>query len=222
MNIVVEIDGPVLDVAPVWHRLHVQVAAELGWSALDQATFWRVTRKQGGNANLLPGARPLKLKEYYARFQDRLESDDVLAQLEPHDQIDGVLASLSTQGTLCLVTLGSNVEARRVRLEKLRLLRSAGRVEGLSGDPRKRPGELRALAGAAGRSVVAAASDSLIRAAGEAGLVAVGVSNGACSAERLFRAGAGVVTKGLDELCAGIREGSGDLARAGLLPPALG
>ena len=70
MHLILEIDGPVLDVAPVWHRLHLEVVAAVGWSALDQATFWRLTRKHGREADLLRGAKPIKLKEYYSFIKD--------------------------------------------------------------------------------------------------------------------------------------------------------
>lgn len=222
MNLILEIDGPVLHVAPVWYRVHCEVAAAVGWSALDQATFWRLTRKRGREADLLRGARPLKLKEYYARFDERLEADEVLPDHEPHDRIDRVLASLSAKGSVCLVTLGSNVQARRAVLERYDLMRFANRIERLDADPRKRPNELRTLAAGDTRSLVAAASDSLVRAAVEAGIVAVGVSRGPCSPDRLHRAGADVVYQDLERLRAAIVEGSEDLTRAGLLPPALG
>ena len=136
--------------------------------------------------------------------------------------IDRVLASLSTKGPICLVTVGSNVQARRAALERHNLLRFADRVERLDADPRKRPGELRTLAAGDKRSLVAAASDAVVRAAGEAGLVAVGVPRGPCKPDRLYRAGADVVYPNLEALRAAIAEGSEDLTRAGLLPPELG
>ena len=83
MKLILEIDGPVLDVAPVWYRVHCEVAGAVGWAKLDQPTFWRLTRKQGREADLLRGARPVKLKEYYRRFDERLEADEVLADCEP-------------------------------------------------------------------------------------------------------------------------------------------
>jgi len=222
MNLILEIDGPVLDVAPLWYRVHREVAAEVGWSTLDQGTFWRQSRKHGRDMSPLSGARPAKVKEYFARFDERLEADDVLSDCEAHEGVDFALASLSTRATICLVTLGLNVPARRAILERSRLLRFAERIECLNPDPRKRPGELRALAGDQKRSLVAAASDSIIRPAGEAGVVTVGIPRGPCSADRLFQAGADIVYKDLEVLRAAVVEGSEDLTRAGLLPSALG
>jgi phosphoglycolate phosphatase-like HAD superfamily hydrolase len=222
MNLIIEIDGPVLDIAPVWYRVHCDAAADVGWSALDQATFWRLTRKQGREADLLRGAKPAKLKDYLARFDESLEADEVASAQKPVEMIDGVLASLSTKGSICLVTLGWNIQVRRKLLERFNLLRFASRIEQLGADPRKRPGELRALSAGDKRTLVAAASDSVIRAAGEAGIITVGIPRGSCSADRLHRAGADVVFPDLDTLRDAIAEGSEDLTRAGLLPPAMG
>jgi len=222
MNLILEMDGPVLDVAPVWYRVHREVAAEVGWSTLDQGTFWRQTRRLGRDVSPLPGARPAKVKEYFARFDERLEVDEVLSDCEPQEGTDFALASLSTKASICLVTLGSNVHARRAILERSKLLRHVARIESLNPDPRRRPGELRALAGDQERSLVVAASDFIIRPAGEAGIVTVGIPRGACSADRLFRAGVDIVYKDLEALRSAVVEGSEELTRAGLLPPALG
>ncbi len=164
----------------------------------------------------------MKVREYYARFDERLETDEVIFDCEPHEEIDFVLASLSTKGSICLVTLGSNLEARRAVLERSNLLRFATRIEGLDPDPRKRPGVLRTLAGGDKRTLVAAASDAVIRSAGEARILTAGIPRGPCSADRLFRAGADIVYKNLAELRDAIVGGSEELIRAGLLPPAAG
>ena len=220
MNLILEIDGPVLDVAPIWYRVHREVAAAVGWFALERAVFWSLTRKQGCEANVLRGARPGKLKEYHVRFDEGLEADEVLTDLKPHESIDRALASLSAAGSVCLVTLGSNLDARRAVLDRRDLLKSANRVERLDADPRKRPKELRVLTAGDERTLVAAASESLVRAAEEAGIVAVGIPLGPYSEERLFRAGADVVCRELGEVHAAIADGTETLTRAGLLPPA--
>lgn len=222
MNFIVEIDGPVLDVAPAWYRAHREAAAKVGWAALDRPTFWRLTRKQGREANLLRGAKPVKIKAYHAEFDERLEADETVAPCEPHEAIGRVLASLASKGTVRLVTLGYNVDARRAILERHDLMRSVDCFERLTADPRKRPGELRTLAAGDPRSLVVASGESLIRAAGEADVSVVGVPRGPCSVDRLHRAGADVMFTDLDDVWQAIAEGSEKLDRAGLLPPAIG
>ena len=222
MNIIVEIDGPVLDVAPAWYRAHREAAAKVGWAALDRPTFWRLTRKQGREANLLRGAKPVKIKAYHAAFNERLEADETVATYESYEGVDRVLASLASKGSVRLVTLGSNVDARRAILKQHDLMRCVERVERLTDDPRKRPGELRILTAGEPRSLVVASGDSLMRAAGEADIPMVGVPRGPCSKDRLHRAGADVMFTDIEDVWAAIAEGSQELERAGLLPPAIG
>ena len=81
MKLIIEIEGALLDVVPTHYEAHRRVAAEVGWARLDRATFWRLTRTKGREANLLPGARPVKLKEYYARFEECVESDELVDKL---------------------------------------------------------------------------------------------------------------------------------------------
>ena len=222
MFIIVEIDGLVFDVAAAWHRAHREAAASVGWSAMDRPAFWGLTRKNGREAKVLRGVKPLKLKKYYEIFAAGLETDEVIGEFEPREDIDRILGSLAAKATLSLVTLGSNVQARKAAIEHVGLARFVSRIEGLSNDPRKRPGELRFLSGADERTIVAAAGDTLVRSAGEAGIVTVAIPRGACTADRLHRAGAGVVYDDMECFRSAVVEGSEELTRAGLLPPGLG
>ncbi len=218
MRFIIELDGPVFDIATAYYRAHCDVAAELGWSRLDRATFWRRVRKDGPQANLLPGARPVKLSAYQSRFQEHLESDDLVELYEPHADIDVTLPNLGRRGSFCLITLGTNLAARRSAIERAGLTSLFSQFEALDPDPRRRPGELRNLADGDGRTLVAATSETVIRAAGAADLVPVGLTCGACSSARLFQAGAGVVYRNLEDLESSLGSGAEDLIRAGLLP----
>ena len=221
VRLIIEFDGPVFDPATVYYAAHRAAAAEVGWSQLDQATFWRLLRTKGRQADLLPGAKPVKIAEYEKRFDTHLESDALLASYQPQPDICDTLAQLARYGACSLITLGSNVAGRRTALEKHGLVDRIARFDGIEADPRRRPAELRKLCEADPRSLVVAASDSLIRSAGEAGVVSVGVAAGPCSVARLHQAGASVVYKALQELSASIRDGAADLVRAGLLPRSL-
>lgn len=221
MRLIIEFDGPVFDPTPVCFAAHQAAAAEVGWSQLDQATFWRLLRTKGRQADLLPGAKPVKIAEYQKRFDDHLESDALVASYQPQPDIRQTLAELTRGASCCLITLGSNVAGRRTVLEKHGLEGFFARFERLEADPRRRPAELRRLCEADPRSLVVAASDALIRSAGEAETLSVGIAAGSCSVARLHQAGAGVVYKALSELSASIREGAVDLVQAGLLPRSL-
>ncbi len=221
MRFLIEFDGPIVDIAPVYHQVHREVAAEVGWSSLDQSTYWRTIRTQGLGADVLPGAKPAKLSQYLSRFASRVEQHDVVEQCLPQQGADASLAAIKRHGSGSFITLGSNIDARRQVLERCGLLSYLSSAASLNADPRRRGGELRALAGDDRRTVVAAANDALIRAAGEADLFAVGMTCGASGARRLFQAGAALVFRDLDQLVESLKTGAADMIEAGLLPPPL-
>ena len=222
MKFIIEFDGPLVELRRVYHEVHREIAAGVGWSARDEATFWRLTRTKGRDANLLPGARPIKLEEYHRRFDGRLEDDAIIGQYAPHANIKGVLNDLMKYGTCHLITLGANVAARIRVLDSAGLTRRFTGGTALNPDPRRRPAELRALAENDPRTVVAASSAPAIRAAGQVDLFAVGIGSGASTPARLHQAGADIVYPDLAGLHASLACGAGDLIRAGLLPPPLG
>ena len=221
MRFIIEFDGPVFDPSSVYYAAHQAAAADVGWSRLDQATFWRLLRTKGRQADLLPGAKPVKIAEYQKRFDDHLDSDALVASYQPQPDIRDPLLLLARSGSCCLITLGSNLAGRRTVLERHGLAGLFTRFDGLETDPRRRPAVLRRLGEADPRTLVVAAADALIRSAGEAGMICVGIAAGPCSAARLHQAGASVVYKALHELSASIRDGAADLVQAGLLPRSL-
>lgn len=220
MRFLIEVDGVILDQRPMFCALHKVVAAQVGWSHLSDATFWRTLRK-GDSAAMLPAAPPAKLEEYAQLFCRRAEDDESIAGLVLQDGAGDAMASLSRAGSVVHITLGSNHAARAGVLT--RAFKAKGRIDvrPLSADVRKRPGELKSLTGADNRSMVVASSDGLIRAARDAEVFTVGISAGVCSAARLHRAGADVVYTGLQELAESVSQGASDLVRAGLLPAPL-
>ena len=221
MRFLLEFDGPVFDVAAAQHAAHRESAAAVGWSSLDAATFRRVTRSKGREADVLPGARDGKVGEYHRRFEELVESDACITRLEPHSGVDELLVKLARSGLCHFVTLGSNRSARATLLQRHGLSRFAGGIEALNADPRRRPAELRVLSGNDERTLVVAGGDTLARSASLAELFVVGITNGPCSADRLHRAGAAVVYKTLDDLLESLGSGAADLVRAGWHPAPL-
>lgn len=221
MRLIVEFEGAVVDLAPGYHVIHCQVADEVGWSRLDARTFWRLTRKGGADANVLPAAKPIKLADYRARYATAIEADAAIEQLVPHSEAGAALTLLSSHGPCTMVTLGSNLAARQRVLDDAGYARHFLQAVALDPDPRRRPGELRLLAEKDKRTVLVATSDGLIRAGGQAELFTVGLTCGACTAERLFQAGACIVIRDLNALTEALAGGGEELVRAGLLPPSL-
>ncbi len=222
MRFLVEIEGPLFDVASAYFAAHQAAATIMGWSRLDRGTFWRLYRTKGRDADFLPGAKPVKIAEHQRRFEERIESNELTGTMQPQPAIADVLGKLLRHGPCHAVTLGANLVARREAMERGGLLGRFGRVEHLNADPRCRPAELRALAEGDSRAIVIAGTDALVRAAQSAELFAVGVSNGPCAAARLHQAGASVVYKALAELVDSLQRGAPDLVKAGLLPMSFG
>lgn len=221
VRFVVQLDGVVLDQAGAFYETHRRVAGEVGWSTLDQRTFWRMTRRDGREANFLRGAKPHKLATYAKRFGEVVEADEVVALLRPHDRACELMADLSGRGAIVGVTLGSNLAGRKEILEASQIARAFTEVHSLDPDPRRRPGQLRVLGEGDARTMVVASSDVLVRSSSTAELFTVGIASGDCSNERLHQAGATIVYRTLAELVQSLETGGQDLVRAGLLPPPL-
>jgi phosphoglycolate phosphatase-like HAD superfamily hydrolase len=218
MRFVIEFEGVLFDIGPAYHEAHRRAATEVGWSRLDQPTFWRLIRTKGRDANMLPGARPAKTKEYIRRFEEWTDRDEVIGRFAPRPGAGELMEKLMRHGTCVLASLGANLAARQQMLGVSDLEQWCPRLAMLNPDPRLRPGELRALAKEDSRTIVVTANDSMIRAAGQAELIAVGISTGACGGPRLRQAGADLVFESLDELVGGISSGGEALVRAGMLP----
>jgi beta-phosphoglucomutase-like phosphatase (HAD superfamily) len=222
LRFIIEFEGLITDIAPAHYRSHREAASAVGWSRLDAASFRRLTRTKGDDANFLPGAKPNKVEQYRARFAEWIESDDLFVETPMQDGVVERLRSLARFGACSPVTLGTNLEARRRAIDRFGISDAVERLAALSLDPRRRPTELRALAGDDPRALVVASTDVLIRSADAADLFTVGVSSGDCTGVRLHRAGARVVYPDLAALVASLRSGAGDLIDAGMLPPPIG
>ena len=95
LRFIIEFDGVVFDVAEAWYATHAAATQAVGWSRLDQPTLWRLIRTKGRKADVLPGAKPVKLNEYWAKFDEQLEIDDILAKSVPQEGIGETLSTLA-------------------------------------------------------------------------------------------------------------------------------
>jgi len=218
MRFIIELDGPIFDIAAAHYTAYHEVAGELGWSRLDQTTYWRLVRTKGREADLLPGARPIKVEHYYQAFPSSFESDGNLSKLTPQDDVRTVLAGIAKHGTLAGVTLGTNVKTREMLLDRADLAPLFTDVVALASNPASRATELRSLSGGDPRAVVVAATDELVRSAETSELFCVAISGGTCSKPRLHRASPGVVFTSLAGLLDALETGAAELIDAGLLP----
>ncbi len=222
MKIIVELDGVIFDALAAQYRAHQAGTKAVGWSCLDENRFRRAIRKQGLLTDLLPGASAMKAKQYASFIQQALETDQALSALAPVSGIVEHIKRILRHATLIGVSVGANIAARRESLKRCQLSDHFQVVEQLSVEPKRRPVELKMLAGDERRCVVLAASDMLMRSAGSAELIAVGLSTGICSSKRLFQGGADLVYTSLEEFAESLEGGAPDLVRAGLMPLSLG
>jgi len=218
MRFIIELDGPVFDIAAAHYAAYHETAGELGWSRLDPTTYWRLVRTKGREADILPGAKPIKTEQLYEAFPRYFESDEILSKLTPHDEVGGMISAIGKHGTVAGITLGTNVKTRETLLASANLTTHFADVVALNASPAARPTELRSLSDGDKRTVVVAATDELVRAAATAELFCVAVSGGTCSKPRLHRASPGVVYSSLEGLKDSLGTGAEDLVAAGLLP----
>ncbi len=222
MRFILEFDGVLADVMPGYFTAHRAAAQVVGWSRLDEPTFRRLTRTKGVEADILPGAKAAKLTAYHAEFERLVEADDAVAGLEPQADTADFLRQLGRFGSLLLVTVRSNIDARQRWLAHRDWSGAPPRFEKLDDNPRRRPVELKVLAEKDDRTVVVASSDILVRSADAADLFVIGVSCGECSIKRLTQAGARMVYKTPDQLTTSLQTGAADLVRAGMMPLTVG
>jgi len=218
MRLILECDGVVLDVQPAYWAAYSAVCREKGMPRLDPAAFWRGIRRRAPDGQLVPGARPAALRAFRGQFDERLESDEMLGRLAPLAEVKPALARLAESGECFLVSTGPNRAARQQAMDRHDLSIHFMRMKALSDNRGYRVDQLRVLAENDPRTVVAAAGDGLILTAEEAGLFAVGVASGPCTAARLTRAGARCTFASLSELADSIAAGGDELVAAGWTP----
>jgi len=218
MRILIEMDGPLVDVKARYHETHRRVLREINLAALPVDAFWRLVRRNAPLEQLVSGGRSKHVERYKQHFTERIECDEMLAFDAAQEDADGALRSLKVLGEPILITMRLNRPGAQDVLKRLGLADYFLRVGGLSQAQSRRIDQLKELAGEARRVIVVASSEPVIIATREADPPVVGISSGACTPQRLRRAGADVVLDTLDEVSVAIASGSEEMLRAGLLP----
>ncbi len=214
MRIIIELEGPVLNVEPAYWAAYSGAAASVGLARTDRKRFWRAIRRGAGNTEMFTGARPRQLAQYERKLAELLESEECLRQCEAQEGVATALGRLGRHGECVLVTTGRNRDVRQKWLDEEGLSAYFVEMHGLSADPMRRPAQLRQLSSDGGRAMVAAGTAPLARAASEAGLVAIGITAGPANARHLRQAGVDDVCADLDEVAERLDTG-GLVARHG-------
>jgi phosphoglycolate phosphatase-like HAD superfamily hydrolase len=219
MQVVIELDGPILDIRPRYTQAHRLVQAELGLASREAGEFWRLVRKGAGLDEIVRPFRPGQSRAYARRFEEVVASDALLDLDVPQPGVGAHLAALRAVASCGLVAHRANREATQRLLDRYELWRWFRTLRLLSRDRSVRVSQLAELVGLEAQTVMAIASEPLVRSARETGAVTVGIASGACTPRRLRQAGAELVVADVGELLEAIRTSSTELLRAGYRPP---
>ena len=116
-----DLDGPILDVRPRYHALHVELVEAQGGTPLDRDSYWALKRDQVPEAVILArtGLANAQVREVEAQRLLAIESAEYVTmdQLWPWSR--QVLSELGRWATLVLVTLRADVELVERQLASL-------------------------------------------------------------------------------------------------------
>lgn len=223
MQFLIELDGPVVDVAARYHQAHRRVQAALGLARREAREFWRLFRKGADLAEIVRPTRPGQIDAYARDFEQALLSEDLIDLDVPQPGVSAHLAGLGQIAPCNLIALRPDRRATQRLLDRHELWAWFRSLHLLSQDRSIRASRLAALVEQEDSSVVVAASPAVVLSAREVGATVVGVSNGACTSRRLRQAGADAVVSCLGAFLQEARTPSAELLRAGYrLPRARG
>jgi phosphoglycolate phosphatase-like HAD superfamily hydrolase len=118
--LIVDLDGPILDVAPRYFAAHLEALAASGATPLctDVAAFWQAKRRSAPVARD-PSVTPAPPVTYAAAFKSLVERDDllVLDRLQPGALV--ALARLSGRHPLAILSMRTNLAGARATVWRL-------------------------------------------------------------------------------------------------------
>ncbi len=212
MKVLVDVDGPLLDVQPAYWHAYQQAVARLGLARIHPATFWRLVRSAAAESVLLRESKPRHWRAFQEAFAALLDTEECVGRMVPWPEA-ARLMSVRPRLALQLLTLHSNADARQQVLQRIGSFGDP--IVSLPSDPEERVRRLLELADREERSLVLAGHDRLVRAACDAGLPCVGITNGPRTAKCLTQAGASQCFGDLESLLTRLQDGvdSLDIAR---------
>jgi phosphoglycolate phosphatase-like HAD superfamily hydrolase len=194
-----DLDGTLLDVQDVLHRLYRDVVVELGGAPLARAEYLRLKRDGVVELDLVARAGLASNDRYTERRSALLETEEYLLSAPAFPRTEAVLSELARQRRLVLVTLRRDEKKTLEQIERAGLARYFAAVH-VAHDETKaariRRHEADALAGAAlvGDTEVDVATGK------ELDIVTIAVASGIRSRQALARLGPDHVVDAIDEL----------------------
>ncbi len=134
--IFLDLDGPLLDVSPRYHRVHADLVLRRGGRPLAPEAYWQAKRDRVAEQQILEGAglSPQRAAEAAAARLRCIESRRYLRFDRPWPWTVPTLATLAQKAPLLLVTLRRRGDLLAWQLRELDLLRHVGRVVAGPGD----------------------------------------------------------------------------------------
>jgi phosphoglycolate phosphatase-like HAD superfamily hydrolase len=219
MQLLIELDGPILDVAARHHEAHRRAQRALGLPSRDAREFSRLFRKGADLAEIVRPTRSAQLDEYVRLF-DQLLSSNQLAELDaPQPNVHDHLAGLARLASCRLIALHRDRQIAQGLLDRYTLWPHFRSLHLLSPDRSVRISQLAELTEREALTVAAVASESLVQSARQAEALVFGLSNGPCTPRRLRQAGADIVFSDLGEVLEAVQQPTDALLRTGFRPP---
>lgn len=140
MTLFLDFDGPILDVAERYHRVHQDLVGAAHAGAFTTAEFWELKRNRTPVREILQrcGAAPESLEAYSAGWLREIEAPARFGTDVVHPGVADALREWCARHRLVLVTLRQDAAQVRAELERFRLAGCFSDV--LVGDPRIRDG----------------------------------------------------------------------------------
>jgi phosphoglycolate phosphatase-like HAD superfamily hydrolase len=124
MTLFLDLDGPLLDVAPRYVALHHHLLAEAGRTGLPRELYWRRKRARVTEERILQELGASEHAPWYLRRRKELiESPEFLAYDRGWPWVEQALTDLAGLCELVLVTVRSHRAALLAELERLGLVR---------------------------------------------------------------------------------------------------
>jgi len=216
LNIIIEYEGPVVDVEPRYWAAHQAAIQAVGFHGPPRSEFWRLWRTGATDSQFVRFGRPEKVADYARIRAETIDSTDLMALDQSGPKVAENLRLLKQTGSCQLVSLSRNREGLNAALDRLDLWMHFESKQCLPEDRDRRVEALHKLAGGMRVTLAVVGTVPMAYAAGEAGCRTVGLKNGPAVPRLLRQVGVDVFFESLDELTDALTTRHPDLQRIGI------
>lgn len=216
LNIIIEYEGPVVDVEPRYWAAHQAAIQAVGFHGPPRSEFWRLWRTGATDSQFVRFGRPEKVADYARIRAETIDSTDLMALDQSGPKVAENLRLLKQMGSSHLVSLSRNREGLNAALDRLDLWMHFESKQCLPEDRDRRVEALHKLAGGMRVTLAVVGTVPMAYAAGEAGCRTVGLKNGPAAPRLLRQVGVDVFFESLDELTDALTTRHPDLQRIGI------